>query len=143
MRRTMAYASRFGIIAIAGLLIGTGAVFALNTGSGTVTDSVAVLKSAGVSCGSCVSRIDKALKEKPGVGTVDVNVYTGLVAVAYDSKTTKPESLAETVTALGYSSSIQHVMTTEEYKNKSEKPATVSPPARTAGCGGCCNKNRN
>src|SRR5512136_650281 len=101
MRKIMTYAAKFGLIAVAGLLIGVGAVFALNPNSGPVADSVLVLKAQGVSCGSCAGKIEKALKEKPGVASVEVDVDSGGIAVAYDAKVAKPEILAETVTALG------------------------------------------
>jgi copper chaperone CopZ len=144
MREIITYATKFGIIVVAGLLIGAGAVFALNPNSGPVADSVVVLKSMGVTCGSCAGRIEKALKEKPGVASVEVDVDSGGVAVAYDAKIAKPEILAETVTALGYESSILQNFSAEQYRTVTGRNVASVSPAKSGGCGGgCCNKNRN
>lgn len=142
MRKIMAYAAKIGLITATGLLIGVSVVFALNPYSGPVADSVAVLKSMGVTCDSCAGRIEKALKEKADMASVEVDVETGLVTIAYDSKKITPEALAETVTALGYVSNIMQVVTAEEYRAKTGRSASLQTPAKTGGCG-CCNKNRN
>ena len=68
---------------------------------GATADKVAVLKTAGIMCGACVADIEKALQATGGVASMEVDIPAGLVTVAYDSRTAKPETLAETVTALG------------------------------------------
>lgn len=137
-------AVKLGVAVVLALVIGAGAVSALSQpDSGVNADSVAVLKSQGVTCGSCAVRIEKALKEKPGVASVEVDVDAGRVIAAYDSKIAKPETLAETVTGLGYGSSILQVLSTEQYRAMTGRNATVQT-AKAGGCGsGCCNKNRN
>lgn len=132
------------VTAVLALVIGAGAVFALNQpGPGVVADSVVVMKSQGVTCGSCAGKIERALKEKPGVASVEVDVDAGRVIAAYDSKVAKPETLAETVTGLGYGSSILQVLSTEQFRAMAGRNVAVQT-ARSGGCGsGCCNKNRN
>jgi periplasmic mercuric ion binding protein len=144
MKKPLMGMVKLGVTVVLALVIGAGAVYALNqSGFGVKADSVAVLKSQGISCGSCAGRIEKSLKEKPGVASVEVNVDSGRVMVAYDSKVAKPETLAETVTSVGYGSSILQVLTTEQYRVMTGKSAPVQT-AKTGGCGsGCCNKNRN
>lgn len=136
---------KLGVAVALALTIGAGAVFALNQpgsgDSGVTADSVALLKTQGVTCGSCAGRIERALKQKPGVASVEVDVDAGRVAVAYESKVVKPETLAETVTAAGYGSSILQVMSTEDFKAQTGR--NVGPQTANAGGCGCCNKNRN
>ena len=143
MKKELSCAFKIGIAAVLALAIGVGAAFALSTaGSAFVADSVVVLKSQGVTCGSCAGKIEKALKEKPGVVAVEVDVDAGLVTVAYDSKVAKHETLAETVTALGYGSSILQVLSAEQYRTMTGRTVAVQT-AKTGGCGGCCNINKN
>ncbi len=144
MGKRIEVAVKLGVVAVLALVIGAGVVFALNQpGSGATADSVAILKSQGVTCGSCAGRIERALKEKPGVASVSVDVDAGRVTVAYDSKKAAPEVLAQAVTELGYGSSILQVLTTEPYKAMAGSNAAVQT-AKAGGCGGdCCNKNRN
>ena len=142
MLKTVKGAVKLGVAVVLVLGIGVGAVFALNQpGSGVAAYSVVVLKSQGVTCGSCAGKIDKALKEKPGVASVEVDVNNGGVAVAYDAKVIKPEILAETVTALGYESSIAQNFSAEEYRAVTGRDVAAQSPAKSGGCG-CCNKNR-
>lgn len=134
---------KLGVAVVLSLGIGVGAVFAFNQpGSGVEANSVVVLKSKGVTCGSCAGKIEKALKEKPGVASVEVDADNGGVAVAYDTKVIKPEILAGTVTALGYESSIVQNFSAEEYRAVTGRDVASHSPAKTGGCG-CCNNNGN
>jgi mercuric ion binding protein len=143
MKKIMICAFKAGIALVFVLALGVGAVSALNTsGLGVQADSVVVLKAQGVTCGSCAGKIEKALKEKPGVASVEVDVDNGGIAVAYDAKVIKPEILAETVTALGYESSVAQNFSAEEYRAVTGREVASHSPAKTGGCG-CCNKNRN
>jgi copper chaperone CopZ len=116
------------------------AVFAFAVRIMPAADHVAVLKTAGMTCGACGASIEKALQSARGVASVEVDVAAGRVVVAYDSKAVKPETLAATVTGLGYGSSILQNLTGEQYKAATGR--NVAQPAKPAGCG-CCNKNRN
>ncbi|HEX9023314.1 MAG TPA: heavy metal-associated domain-containing protein [Geobacteraceae bacterium] len=134
---------KLGVALVLALLIGAGVVFALNRpDSGVAADSVTILKTQGATCGSCTARIEKALKEKPGVAAVEVDLDKGEVAVAYDEKVTKPGILAETVTNLGYTSSVLQVMTSGQYKAMTGRDIRASVATTDAGCGDCCNRKR-
>ncbi len=102
-------------------------------------DAVAVLKTNGMTCGSCAGRIESVLKEKAGVASVQVDVDGGRVVVAYDSKVAKPEALAESVTGIGYGSSILQTLSSEEYKALTGNGGASA--AKTGGCA-CCNKKK-
>jgi copper chaperone CopZ len=127
------------LIFLAGALLATLALFVR---FGASADTVAILKSSGITCASCAGRIEKGLSGKAGVASVAVDVTTGIVTVAYDSKLAKPEALARTITSLGYGSSIAQVLSPEQYREKTGKAVAVLAPAKTDGCG-CCNRNRN
>lgn len=131
-----------GVIAALALL-GVCAAFANGaTPPGKSADAVAILKSQGVSCGSCASKIEKALMDRAGVAAVAVDVDNGRVTAAYDSGAIKPEQIADTVTALGYGSSVVRTLSLAEYRAIVGKGVS-SQDAPRGGCGGgCCNKNR-
>lgn len=100
-------------------------------------NSVAVLRTQGMTCGSCALRIEDALKGAKGVSSVQVNVNDGQVVVGYDSSLVKPEAIAEQVTGSGYGSSIIQVLTPEEYASLTGK--NIAEGSRKGGCGkGCC-----
>nr|WP_269145409.1 heavy metal-associated domain-containing protein [Geomonas sp. RF6] len=100
------------------------------------------MKSKGVSCGSCAGKIEKALMEKPGVAAVEVDVDNGRVTAAYDSGAIKPEVIADTITGLGYGTTVVKAMSLDEYRAAAGK-GDASQNAGRGGCGGgCCDKNR-
>jgi Cu+-exporting ATPase len=56
----------------------------------------------GMSCAACANRIEKALKQAPGVSSANVNFATTRATVEYDSQATNLETLRETVQKAGY-----------------------------------------
>lgn len=58
------------------------------------------LRIAGMSCGHCVARVEKALRKLPGVGVVKVEV--GWADVAYDPSVTPFERIREALDEIGY-----------------------------------------
>jgi copper chaperone CopZ len=59
------------------------------------------MKIDGMSCGHCVASVRKALDRLDGV-TVE-NVGVGSATVEYDPKTVSPQSIADAISATGYS----------------------------------------
>lgn len=104
---------------------------------GATADSVAILKTAGMTCGSCSSKITKALEAIQGVAVTEVDVEGGWVIVGYDTKTVKPEALAEKVRTAGFDSRVQEVLTPEQFRQVTGRNIgkNASP---SGGCGGCC-----
>lgn len=104
-------------------------------------NSVAVLRTQGMTCGSCAMKIEDSLKGAKGVSSVQVNVNEGQVVVGYDSSLVKPEAIAEQVTGSGYGSSIIQVLTPEEYASLTGK--NIAADSQKGGCGkGCCGTKR-
>ena len=122
-------------------------VFALYVRVGATADSVAVLKTTGMTCGSCSSKITKALETLKGVAVTEVDVEGGWVIVGYDTKTVKPETLAKIVNGAGFVSGIHQVLTPEQFKQITGREIGKNAPP-SGGCGGCgtkggCGSNKN
>lgn len=103
---------------------------------GATTDSVAVLRTTGMTCGSCASKISDALKSVPGVAITEVDVTNGWVVVGYETKVVQPEKLAEKVKEAGYNSKVYDVLTPERYKQLTGRDIGRKV-ALSSGCGGC------
>ncbi|WP_298272376.1 heavy-metal-associated domain-containing protein [Geobacter sp.] len=116
-------------------------IFAFSVRLEASPDAVAVLRTQGMTCGSCAARIENALKAQEGIASVQVNVDAGRVVVGFDSKRIRPETIAERVTGTGYGTSILQVVTPEQYKTMTGQSLVVSRPG--GGCGGgCCDAGR-
>jgi Cu+-exporting ATPase len=55
-----------------------------------------------MTCASCVSHVEKALNEVPGVTQTVVNLATGRAAVQLDDSSARIERLVEAVQRIGY-----------------------------------------
>lgn len=63
-----------------------------------------ILRSNDFSCPSCVTRIEKALDQLPGVETATVHFSTGRIEIQHDGTAAPVATLVETVRELGYES---------------------------------------
>ncbi len=111
-------------------------VLAFHVRTGVTADSVAVLKTTGMTCGSCASKISKALETQKGVAVTEVDVNGGWVIVGYDTKVVHPETLAEKVRSSGYDSNVYGVVTPEEFKQITGRDIGRKGSS-SGGCGGC------
>ncbi|MBL0224979.1 MAG: heavy-metal-associated domain-containing protein [Geobacteraceae bacterium] len=112
------------------------ASLAFHVKTGTTADSIAVLKTAGMTCGSCSSKITTALEALKGVAVAEVDINGGWVVVGYDTKAVKPEALAEKVNGAGFVSTVHRVLTPEQFKTTTGRDiGTGAVPS--GGCGGC------
>ena len=110
-------------------------VFAFYVRIKPTANNVAVLITAGMTCGSCSSKITKALESLKGVAVTEVDVNGGWVIVGYDTKTVKPESLAQKVSGTGFASNVYGVLTPEEFKQITGRNVGQNA-APSRGCGG-------
>ena len=106
---------------------------------GATADSVAVLKTTGMTWGSCSSKITKALEALQGVAVTEVDVEGGWVVVGYDTKSVKPEALAEKVSGAGFGSNVHQVLTPEQFKQITGRDIGKKASS-SGGCGGCGTK---
>lgn len=116
------------------------AVLALRIRIGATADSVTVLKTTGMTCGSCSSKIIKALESLNGVAVSEVDVEGGWVVVGYDTKTVKPEALAAKVSSTGFGSNVHMVLTPAQFKQVTGRDIG-GKTAAASGCGGCGTKS--
>lgn len=107
---------------------------------GATADAVVVLKTSGMTCGVCADKVTKALQGERGVSATEVDLEGGLVIAGYDSKLVAPEKLAQRVVATGYASSVQSVLTPEQFKKIVGRDigmaSTGSGCCGAKGCGG-------
>lgn len=120
-------------------------VLAFRVRVAATADSIVVLKTSGMTCGSCSSKITKTLESLQGVAATEVDVEGGWVVVGYDTKTVKPEALAEKVSSAGFGSNVHLVLTPEQFKQITGRTlGQIASP--TKGCcgnkGGGCGGNK-
>ncbi|GAM11121.1 hypothetical protein OR1_03430 [Geobacter sp. OR-1] len=128
------------VIAAVTLLV----VLALRVRVGATADSVAVLRTAGMTCGSCSDRIAKALEREQGVAVTKVDITGGWVIIGFDSKRVAPETLAAKVTATGFASNLDSVLSPEEFKKTTGMEIGNCAAKATSCCAGNgrgCNMN--
>lgn len=112
-------------------------VFAFYVRVGATADTVVVLRTSGMTCGSCIQKVTKALQSEKGVAATEVDLEGGWVIAGYDSKQVAPEKLAKSVAATGYGSTIQMVITPEQFKKMAGRDVGQKA-AGGSGCA-CCN----
>jgi len=124
-------------------------VLAFKVKIGATADSIAVLKTTGMTCGSCSSKISKALETLKGVAVTEVDVEGGWVVVGYDTKIVKPDVLAAQVVTTGFGSYVHMVLTPEQFKQLTGREIGKKATS-VGGCGGCgsgkgggCGSNKN
>jgi mercuric ion binding protein len=103
---------------------------------GATADSIAVLKTTGMTCGSCSSKITKALESLKGVAATEVDVEGGWVVVGYDTKDVKPESLAEKIIGVGFGSKVHVVLTPDQFKQLTGRDIGKKDTQSSGCCGG-------
>ncbi len=111
-------------------------VLAMYVRVGATADSVAVLKTSGMTCGSCSSKISQALEKLKGVAATEVDVEGGWVIVGYDTKSVKPESLAAKVKNSGFDSKVHAVLTLEQFREITGREIGKKAPQGSGCCGG-------
>lgn len=126
--------------AITGILVVTVVtllvVLGFHVRAGATADSVAVLKTTGMTCSSCSSKITKALESQKGVAATEVDVDGGWVIVGYDTKSVKPEALAEKVKGTGFYSQVYAVMSPDQFKQVTGRAIGQNSSAAKGCCGG-------
>lgn len=64
------------------------------------------LKVTGMTCGHCVTAVEKALANRPGVRNASVDLGRGAAEVEYDETKVAPEQLIAAVEEEGYSAAL-------------------------------------
>jgi len=115
-------------------------VFAVYVRIGATADAVVVLRTSGMTCGSCINKVTEALQSERGVAATEVDLESGLVLAGYDSKQVAPEKLAKRVATAGFQSTVQTVLTPEQFRKivgrDIGKQSAGSSCCGAKGCGG-------
>jgi Cu+-exporting ATPase len=77
----------------------------------------------GMSCASCVGRVERALRKLPGVVEASVNLATEKANVVYVPKTLMPARIAEAVTAAGYTATPEEAEGSARSKDHGKEPS--------------------
>ena len=64
----------------------------------------------GMTCASCVRRVERALSKKEGVAEVSVNFAAEKTSVVYDPTTTNPDELIGAITGAGYGADVRETV---------------------------------
>ncbi len=126
----------FCIISVAAVFLIT---LAFRVNAKTNADSIAILNTTGMTCTSCSSKIITALEALKGVAVTEVDIEGGWVIVGYDTKSIKPEALAEKINGTGFASTVHRVLTPEQFKQITGRDIG-NPTSLSGGCGGCGTK---
>lgn len=103
---------------------------------GATADAVAVLRTTGMTCGSCSSKITEALQSVKGVAVAEVDVEGGWVVVGYDTTAVTPEALAGKVNGTGFASGVYRILTPEEFKQITGRDIGKKTASNSGCCGG-------
>ena len=71
------------------------------------TTATAELAVSGMTCASCVMRVEKKLTKVPGVTEASVNLATERATVTYNPRQTDPNALVKSVEVAGYGATVQ------------------------------------
>src|SRR5574344_1382664 len=75
----------------------------------------------GMTCASCQTHVNNAVKGTKGVNGVEVNLLTNSMIVDYDSNLVKPENIIKSVQNAGYDAEIHQNVTIKAQQLKKEK----------------------
>lgn len=105
---------------------------------GRVESNVVTLRVSGMTCSSCSSAVEQALKQQPGVSEASVNLLAGTAEVRFDPGATGPRHLitavedagfdAEAVTGDRFDLSDQNKAETDEYRRQMVTAAVLTLP---------------
>lgn len=56
----------------------------------------------GMNCNSCAERIQEAVRQLPGIASVQVDLASGGVAVEHEPEKSTPEQIRQQIAAAGY-----------------------------------------
>ncbi|WP_187426724.1 cation transporter [Geothermobacter ehrlichii] len=78
-----------------------------------------------LSCGSCVQKIDQALKAGGGVGEIEVSLTSGRCRVVFDPSRISSDAIARRITEAGYPARLLTELSPEEYAGLRQQQARL------------------
>ena len=106
------------------------------TVSAAVETAEIALPITGMTCASCVNRIDRFLRKADGVSEVSVNLATESATIRYLPEITGAADLARVISNAGYEVPAA-ALDLAGRNNEGEREAARGDPVRWRGCGRC------
>jgi len=78
-----------------------------------------------LSCGSCVQKINDALRPVAGIGEVEVSLTSGRSRIEFDPQRTSSAAIGELITAAGYPATLRTELTAVEYADLRQEQARL------------------
>ncbi|MBX6754668.1 MAG: copper-translocating P-type ATPase [Thermorudis peleae] len=91
----------------------------------TGSPAEAVLAIEGMTCASCVRRVERALSKLPGVAQASVNLATEQARVVFDPTAVDEAALVQQVEAAGYGARVLEVHNTDQHSDAGEAHAAI------------------
>jgi Cu+-exporting ATPase len=108
----------------------------MTTTSTPTSEASCTLDIGGMTCASCVGRVEKALHRLDGVTSAQVNLATEVASVSYDPTVVTPTELSAAVERAGYTGTLRRPETREPATGTTvaapEDPAAVAARTRDA-----------
>ncbi|MDP2401563.1 MAG: copper ion binding protein, partial [Actinomycetota bacterium] len=109
-----------------------GSTGAPGTADSTHTDASFAV--SGMTCASCVAVVEKTVGKLPGIESVNVNLATEKMSVAYDASALSAQAIADAVAAAGYGAM---PLETAAPQSRASDAATVSFAVSGMTCASC------
>lgn len=107
--------SKLNILLCLGFVVLIAAWSLYPSGTNSADAALAEYQIEKLTCGSCVSKIEKALSGLDGVGSVEVNLTSNRGRVTYDPGEVDSKLIAEKISAAGYPASLRLELDAREY----------------------------
>jgi Cu+-exporting ATPase len=98
----------------------------------TATASTCTLDIGGMTCASCVRRVEKTLSRIDGVRSAEVNLATEVATVSFDPQTAGLSELTAAVAAAGYTATPRHTAGRRRVTTRTRRPRPT--PRMTRNC---------
>jgi len=90
----------------------------------------------GMTCGSCVATIERALGQVPGVQAAAVDLATAKASITYDPTVAEVNQLIQSIEDAGYAVKAEHG--TGEKREMADRPSTTPTLKQILKMGACC-----
>ena len=115
----------YASMVIVAALLAVGTWLIMPAGNGMANAALAEFQIEKMTCGSCVSNIEKALTGLAGIDSVEVNLTSSRGRVTYDPSEIESDAIAAVITAAGYPASVRLQLDPQEYDALQQKQAQL------------------
>ncbi len=91
----------------------------------TIATTKTVIPVTGMTCAACEARVQKTLRQQPGVADASVNLMMGNATITYDPATTAPDAFVSAIRATGYGAELPRAGRTAFEEQEARDEATA------------------